>query len=536
MKNKKINDNLHQGLSNAPISKKIGFFSTMMIVVGSSIGAGIFFKANEVLTNSYNSVIFAIFSWILAGFAIICMGLAIIEITSATIDNLSIIGWCKKFNSRFIYKTCKNFMVYIYMPFTFFVMPYYVIMSFQDASIAFGGSGSFGLGKNNWVIAMIIAILMTTYFVFVSGLSTKIGNIQNWIIVSVKFIPLVLCVIIGIVIAARDGYQGQGNGIDFSKLGESNIHFKTLSPFIGLFMSMAAIFFAYDGFYVSSGLRNQMKQPKKLPLAIIIGLSIVTIIYLAIAIAMSIGSTDGAITGFENWMQVHNIGWLYGVIQILIAIGILGILNGFGMWAPAFYETLIKEEEVPFSNKLMNKTNEKTPLTGALYVFVISLLIIIVFTIIGSLGYKNFNYDGSYIGLGSLYSFADLMSTWTSVIIFMFILFAIIGGLKNRKINKVKVEKSKYFVPFAICSIITIGLPIIFTILQPIVDLVLMVNIKELKSDEIVSRVMTFVVLIIFILVSIIPIFIEDKIIIKKYGSIRKYELDKERKAKALNN
>ena len=49
------------GLANAPLKKKIGFFSAMMVVVGSSVGAGIFFKAGNVLGNSQNSIIFAIF-------------------------------------------------------------------------------------------------------------------------------------------------------------------------------------------------------------------------------------------------------------------------------------------------------------------------------------------------------------------------------------------------------------------------------------------------------------------------------------------
>ena len=51
-----------EGLANAPLKKKIGFFSAMMIVVGSCIGAGIFFKAGGVLTNTGNSVVLAMFA------------------------------------------------------------------------------------------------------------------------------------------------------------------------------------------------------------------------------------------------------------------------------------------------------------------------------------------------------------------------------------------------------------------------------------------------------------------------------------------
>ena len=60
------------------------------------------------------------------------MGLALIEIASARNDNLSIIGWSQTFNGKLIYKSCKNFMVYIYLPLTYFFMPLYVVMSIQD--------------------------------------------------------------------------------------------------------------------------------------------------------------------------------------------------------------------------------------------------------------------------------------------------------------------------------------------------------------------------------------------------------------------
>ena len=45
--------------ANASTKKKIGFFSAMLVVVGSCIGSGIFFKAKSVLVGSQNSIILA---------------------------------------------------------------------------------------------------------------------------------------------------------------------------------------------------------------------------------------------------------------------------------------------------------------------------------------------------------------------------------------------------------------------------------------------------------------------------------------------
>ena len=88
----KNRQDIERSLANAPLSKKIGFFSAMLVVIGSCIGSGIFFKAGNVLSNSQGSIIFAMFTWIFASFGVLCMALALIDITSARNDNLSVIG------------------------------------------------------------------------------------------------------------------------------------------------------------------------------------------------------------------------------------------------------------------------------------------------------------------------------------------------------------------------------------------------------------------------------------------------------------
>lgn len=515
------------GLANAPLKKKIGFFSAMMVVVGSSVGAGIFFKAGGVLSNSQGSIIFAMFCWIFAAFAVISMGLALIEIASARNDNLSLIGWCQTFNGRWVYKACKNFMVYIYLPLTYFFMPLYVIMSIQDGASYFTGNSIIVSNSVDWVILMAIAVAMTLYFVIVCGLSSKMGNIQNWIITAVKFIPLLFAVVCGFVIVAMNGIQGP-YGADFrpsDATAPTEIYsFASMTPGFGMFIAVAAIFFAYDGFYVAAGLQTEMKEPKKTPMAILFGLIIVTVIYLLIAIAMSLGSTDGSPFGFQDWLVSKNVGWIYGVFQILIGVGVLGIINGFAMWSTRFMEDLIRANEVPFSAKLVNKINDKTPFVGIVYNLVIALPIVIVFCIIGGLAYVNAGGYGYAESANKLYSFADLMGTWTALLAFAFILFAIIGALKNRKTNLVKVEKSKFFKPTAMLSILLLSLPIFFTFFAPIADLFFLfripTSVDNYTNDVLIPRIMTVVVLFIFIGLMVGPELIERMYLKHKYGSV----------------
>lgn len=597
-----------EGLANAPVKKKIGFFSAMMVVVGSSVGAGIFFKAGSVLTDSQSSIVFAMFCWIFAAFAVISMGLALIEIASARNDNLSMIGWCQTFNSRLIAKACKNFMFYVYLPLTYFFMPLYTILSFQDsiASIyAQQGLPYHGMGTHaDWAILMVITIIVSVYFIVVCGLSSRAGTIQNGIITAFKFLPLVFAAILGFVIVGMAKHVAGSYAAGFipsaitsngAPDASSIYSFTTMTPGFGMFIAVGAIFFAFDGFYVAAGVQTDMKEPKKTPLAILGGLIIVTVIYLIIAIAMSLGSTNGAPQGYADFLFAHGAGsaWLYSAFQMLIAVGVLGIINGFALWSTRFVEDLIKANELPWSTKFVNKIRtDGKAIVGILYNLAISLPIILIFCIIGGLAYIN-KYDaggvplatvehlqavlgnrviGDYnghlqgtkaftklwlenaplyakgnpfiaggeiyyyygVGSGKLYSFCDLMATWTSVAAFTFILFAIFGALRNRKTNEVKVVKSKIFVPMAICAIITMAAPIFFTFFQPIADLFFLFRIPNLSGankNELVSRIMIVVVLILYIGLMFIPTWIEDAMLRRKFGSV---EAGEEHKIRAI--
>lgn len=581
-----------EGLANAPTKKKIGFFSAMMVVVGSSVGAGIFFKAGSVLGDSQGSIVFAMFCWIFAAFAVISMGLALIEIASARNDNLSMIGWCQTFNSRFVYKACKNFMFYVYLPLTYFFMPLYTILSFQDgiASIyAQCGQPYHGMGTSaDWAILMAITVGISIYFIVVCGLSSRAGNIQNWIITAFKFLPLIFAAILGFVVIGMTGKVAGDYAAGFiptaTKSAVDTYSFTTMTPGFGMFIATGAIFFAFDGFYVAAGVQSDMKEPKKTPMAILFGLIIVTVIYLIIAISMSLGSSTGAPQGYASFLFDHKVAWLYSVFQILIGVGVLGIINGFALWSTRFVEDLVKANELPFSTKFVSKIRaDGKAVVGILYNLAISLPIVIIFCIIGGLAYIN-KYDAGGVplctvgnlehvisaskiadnfggnaahygtgnpflsdvstnkdatvlyyygaGCGKLYSFCDLMATWTSVAAFTFILFAICGALRNRKTNQVKVQKSKFFKPMAICAIITMAAPIFFTFFQPIADMFFLFRIPDLggaNKDELVSRIMTVVVLILYIGLMVAPMWIEDAALKRKYGSVEAGE-----KAKAI--
>ncbi|MGL4951508.1 MAG: APC family permease [Mycoplasma sp.] len=584
-------------IANQTTGKKIGFFSAMLIVMGSSIGAGIFFKAKGVLEFSQGSMVFAILSWVIAAFAVISMALALLEIASARNDNLSLIGWCKVFNSRAIYKASKNFMFYIYLPLTYFFMPLYAIMSIQDALDAFGVSNSFNTSAD-WVLWTLISLAIAGFFVVLSGRSSRAGNLINMGIMGVKFLPLAAVLILGFVVAGTDGANVSagpvipGNAQNITS-NSNYTNFAYMTPGIGIFMAIGAIFFAYDGFYTTAGLQTEMKEPKRTPTAIVVGLGVVTFIYLMIAISMSING-NGGLFGIGDWLAARELSWIFGVINIMIGIGILGIINAFAMWGPRFIEDLIREGELPLSEKYISKLNPHKPNVGIMYSIIASVPIIIIFTLIGALGYIGDSYQDAGVslygtGMDKLYQFSDLMATWTAVFAFMFIMLPIFGGLKNRKKEFVKVEKNKHFVWSAWVATIIIGIVLLFLFLEAIINVFMLSHlavdgwkdataiftleftsivdsevkesftfvsenldmvsinnlIKEMTGnlytyeifidqtnfeyyiggvDGVIGRIMLFVTLALFITLMFIPTYIEDKLKVKKYGSIKNYE------------
>lgn len=529
------------GLANAPLKKKIGFFSAMMIVIGAVMGAGIFFKSNTVLSYSQGSIIMSIFCWLIGVFAVISMVLALIEISSARNDNLSIIGWCQTFNKRIIHKASKNFFIYVLVPLTYFFLPLYVIMSVQDGIIALSENYN-GFGTSaDWSIMMVFTLIISLYFIIVCGLSSRIGNIQNWIITCLNMIPAVIAIIAGFVAIGLSGGElsNPSTNVGFVPTPTDNpaelYRFGYMTPGIGIFIAVGAIFFAYDGFYLAAGMQSELKEPKKVSVALILGLFVVTIIYLAISIAMSIGSDNGTPSGFLSFFKEHNLIWLYVLFNILIGVGVLSIINSFGIWTPRLAENLIAMNELPFGNKFINKLNDNRPKVGIMYNIIVSVPTIIIFCTIGGLGYINTYSASNYgTGVGSLYSFADLMATWTSVGAFTFIIFSIFGALQNRKTNAVLVKKSKYLKPMSILCLFLSVLPIFITYFSPIADLFLIYRIPvnspinpetgqayyDFVNDVLVPRIMIVVTLILYMGMTFGPTLIEDIIYVKKYGSV----------------
>ena len=543
--------------------KKIGFFSAILIVLGGSIGAGIFLRSKSVLENSGGNLIWAIIVWLIAGFTVVTMALGLVEVASGRNDNLGMIGWAKAFNTLKIYKATKFFMTYLYLPFTYFFMPYYVILQFQDGISAFNKTGqtlqNFGGSKLAPWFYFLIALGLTVWMVFSAGISSRAGNIQNWAVTAVKFIPLVAVVIVGFTFAF---VRVNGNrGIDSVKYiiekkdlfnlsatnKDGNVSFFSLSPFFAVFASLGGIFFAFDGFYVTAGVQSEMKNPEKTPAALTIGLSSMTAIYILIAVAMSMGAKSGGFYDYQELLGKKGHAWASGVINFCIAIGIIGILNGFTMWASRWVEDLIKEGEISVPVKVYKyMKNSKMPLVGALFVLFLALPFMIIFTIVGAYGYKNIGNYGKGYGykIAELVSFGDLMANWMAVFAFAFIAMSIVGAIQNRKKHFIAVTENKHTKWAGTIAVVIVLLTMTFQVIDPFASFFIALGKYEKDKqvqNDLLSKGLTSLSFIVFCFIAFGSAPIERKLVERKAAKFEKllasgtYEADQLETLKIAN-
>ncbi|MBW0594650.1 amino acid permease [Mycoplasma anatis] len=497
--------------------KKLNFIFGMLLVIGSSMGAGIFFKSKSVLDFNNSSVIMSGISWAIASIIIIMMSFSLVGISAKSKGDLSFVGWSKSFNSWMTYQMSKNFAFYINLTLTYFFMPLFALMSIQDGLIAFNISASFNT-KFDWLIWMILILIVILYLSFSAGLNIKIANIQNTITLILKLIAVLMSIVVAVVFFFEK--KDQINIEILPKYSfdiKNTLHSYTFIPGLGVCLSWAGIFFAYDGFYVSTGIEKDLRKPESTPKILFFGLTVVTIIHLIMAIAMSLNGR-GDFKEYLVFLSEKNLSWIFGLINIFIGVGVLGIVNGFCILIPRFVEELIKEKQIPYWHKLINKIDPKKPIIGIIYSLTMIVPIIIISFFVGSLLYPKTAdefFDNYGTGMSNVYNFANLLSDWISLIIFGFIAASCFGYARSLSKNKKWLKIMNYFIVFVIYFAIAANVLSIFIDLSLYIyhynNLSSIITNKELLNSKINGYIISISTLIIMILIMVVPAIFNKK-------------------------
>ncbi len=309
------------------LTRKYGLITAICMVVGTVIGSGVFFKAQNVLNATGGNMPLGIAAWAITGLImIICSAQFAVMATkyervSGVVDYAE--ATCGKKYAYYL----AWFMVNIYYPAMTSVLAW---VSARYMGVIFGWDI---VGPRVMVLAGFF--LITSYTI--NALSPKVAGKFQVSATVIKFIPICLMAIVGTIVGLANGtLTGNFTNVVTEAVGG------TVGS--GLFAAIVATVFAYEGWIVATSINAELKNPKKnLPLALIIGSFIVVLTYILYYVGVAGGASnevlmsEGATTAFTNIF-----GGVGGaLLNICIVISCLGTLNGLmvavtrGMYAIA---------------------------------------------------------------------------------------------------------------------------------------------------------------------------------------------------------
>lgn len=341
---------------NNELKKDIGFFSTLSTVMGTVIGAGVFFKAASVYAAT-GTVSLGMFAWFLGGVITICAGLTGAELAAAIPKTGGMMAYIQHTYGSFASFLLGWAQTIIYFP-----------ANIAALSIIFGTQfiNLFGLDPKYLIVISVIAAVSITLINFLGAKAS--GSFQSITLVC-KLLPLALIIVFGIL--------HKGN-VSFSLFPIAAGEDKSFIQ--GLGSALLATMFAYDGWLHVGNIAGEMKNPKKdLPRAISLGILLVMAVYLLINIAFLLTLSVGSIAGNKNAASDVAQSLFGGVGGKVVTIGILvsvyGTINGYTMTGMRIPYAMALENKLPFSNFLKKLSpNTKIPYNSGLLILVISVI------------------------------------------------------------------------------------------------------------------------------------------------------------------
>lgn len=341
------------------MKRQISFSQALATVVGSVIGAGVFFKIGTI-TAQTGSTSMTLFVWILAGLISIASGLTVSEIAAS----LKVNGAIKYLD--YTYGRIWGFLfgwaqMIVYFPAQIGALS--SIFGVQFVSL-FGWSSK---------LANLIAIMLVLLLFGINLIGTKVSSKMQSVITVLKIIPIALIIIWGLFNRNRLNIQilpvTTAHGISFTK---------------GLSQGLLSALFAFEGWIVVTNLANEVKNPEKdLSRAIIAGLSIITLIYVLINYTFLTVLPLHQLANNNNAAFQASIKLFGQVGGKLVTIGILisvyGAVNAFMLTGMRTPYILAQDNLLPYSEKI-GKTNIHTgvPVFGAIIVNTIAIIMILL--------------------------------------------------------------------------------------------------------------------------------------------------------------
>ncbi len=296
------------------LERKYGLFTAICMVVGTVIGSGLFFKAQNVLEATGGNMPLGIAAWAITGLLMIICS-AQFSVMATRYEKVSgVVDYAEA--------TCGN--AYGYYLAWFLANIYYPAMT---GVLAWVSARYFGV-IFGWNLVsgevMVLASLFLIGSYALNALSPKLAGKFQVSATVIKFIPIVLMAVVGVIAGSVNGTLPQ-NFTEVVGLPKGGTNAS------GLFAAIVAAIFAYEGWIVATSINAELKNPKRnLPIALVVGSFIVAAAYILYYVGVAGGASNkeliehGATYAFSNIFG--SVGGM--LLNICIVISCLGTLNG----------------------------------------------------------------------------------------------------------------------------------------------------------------------------------------------------------------
>lgn len=309
------------------LERKYGLFTAICMVVGTVIGSGLFFKAQNVLEATGGNMPLGIVAWILTGLLMIVCSLQFSQMASRYENVSGVVDYAEA--------TCGS--TYAYYLAWFLANIYYPAMTGVLAWLSARYFGViFGWGANSSEVMTVAGLFLIGSYAL-NAFSPKLAGKVQVSATVIKFIPIVLMAVAGVIVGTVNGTLPR-NFTEVVGLPKGGTHMS------GLFAAIVATVFAYEGWLVATSINAELKNPKKtLPIALIAGSLIVVAAYVLYYIGVAGGASNKDLIAHGAPYAFSNIFGAAGgvLLNICVVISCLGTLNGLmvavtrGMYAIA---------------------------------------------------------------------------------------------------------------------------------------------------------------------------------------------------------
>ncbi len=295
------------------LTRRYGLVTAICMVVGTVIGSGVFFKAQNVLSATGGNMPLGIAAWVITGLLMILCS-AQFAVMATRYEKVSgVVDYAEATcGEKYAYHLAW-FLANIYYPGMTSVLAW---VSARYFGVLFGWSM---VGAE--VLALAGFFLVASYTM--NAMSPKLAGKFQVSATVIKLIPIFLMAVVGTIVGLSNGTLTE----NFTTVVTETVG----GTSGGLFAAVVATVFAYEGWIVATSINAELKNPKKnLPLALVIGSFIVVIAYVFYYVGVAGGASnatlieEGATTAFTNIFGT--VGGTF--LNICIVISCLGTLNG----------------------------------------------------------------------------------------------------------------------------------------------------------------------------------------------------------------